>query len=46
MACPTSSVSSAALQMTMIPFFRQNLEDVHEAAWWWQMAVLAAPKKD
>ena len=46
MACPADAESSAALRTTMIRFFRQNLLDGYDAAWWWQMAVPAATKKD
>ena len=38
--------SSTAIQTTMIRFFRQNLSDGYDAAWWWQMAVPSATKKD
>ena len=37
---------SAAFRTKMIRFFRQNLLDGYDAAWWWQMAVPVATKKD
>ena len=44
--CNTDADSSAALRTTMIRFFRQNLLDGYDAAWWWQMVLPAATKKD
>ena len=46
MARPADAESSAALRTKMIRSFRQNLLDGYDAAWWWQMAVPAATKKN
>ena len=42
----TGGESFAAVENTMVRFFRQNLPDGYDAAWCWQMAVSLATKND